>query len=129
LSVTCTLSVVFSWYTVFLHQLNWLPQYGWNIVESGDKHHNHPSIIKIKLIWFDWMIYFQTYNKTTSMVAYKSDSHIRETCRALNVLYVYDRSYEPYLIYWLFPLQLAFQRSSEKTTEIGKYYCREYITK
>ena len=63
------------------------------------------------------------------MVAYKSDSHIRETCRALNVLYVYDRSYEPYLIYWLFPLQLAFQRSSEKTTEIGKYYCREYITK
>lgn len=63
----------------------------------------------------------ETYNKTTCMVAYKSDSHIKETCRALNVLYVYDRSYEPYLIHWLFPLQLAFQRSSEKTTEIGEH--------
>ncbi|CAC5371615.1 unnamed protein product [Mytilus coruscus] len=63
----------------------------------------------------------ETYNKTTSMVAYKSDSHIKESCRALNVLYVYDRSYEPYLIHWLFPLQLAFQRSSNTTTEIGEH--------
>ena len=39
----------------------------------------------------------------------REDPHIRESSKALNILYVYDRSYEPYLIYWLFPLQLAFQ--------------------
>jgi hypothetical protein len=40
LSVTCDRSVVFSG---FLHQLNWPPQYDWNIVESSVRHHNsHP---------------------------------------------------------------------------------------
>ena len=39
----------------------------------------------------------------------KDQPHIKECAKALNILYVYDRSYEPYLIYWLFPLQLAFQ--------------------
>lgn len=53
------------------------------------------------------------------MVAFKSSEHMREASRVLNVLYVYDRSYEPYLIHWLFPLQIAFQNSSEKTTEKG----------
>jgi hypothetical protein len=38
LSVTCDRSVVFSWYTRFLHQ-NWPPRYNWNIVESDVKHH------------------------------------------------------------------------------------------
>jgi hypothetical protein len=33
-------SVVFSGYSGFLHQENWLPWYNWNIVESGIKHHN-----------------------------------------------------------------------------------------
>ena len=40
------------------------------------------------------------------------EPHVRESAKALNILYVYDRSYEPYLIYWLFPLQLAFQDSA-----------------
>jgi hypothetical protein len=35
LSVTCGRSVVFSRYSHFLHQSNWLPWYNWNIVESG----------------------------------------------------------------------------------------------
>ena len=40
LSATCDRSVVFSG---FLHQLNWPPQYDWNIVESSVRHHNsHP---------------------------------------------------------------------------------------
>jgi hypothetical protein len=39
LPVTCDGSVVFSGYSGFLHQKNWLPQYNWNIVESGIKHH------------------------------------------------------------------------------------------
>jgi hypothetical protein len=37
LSVTCGRSVDFSGYSGFLHQQNWLPQYSWNIVESGIK--------------------------------------------------------------------------------------------
>ena len=32
-------AVVFSGYSGFLHQLNWLPRYNWNIVERGVKHH------------------------------------------------------------------------------------------
>ena len=39
LSVTCHRSVVFSGFSGFLHQLNVLPRYNWNIVESGVKHH------------------------------------------------------------------------------------------
>ena len=40
LSVTCGRSVVFSGYSVFLHQLNWPTGYNWNIVESDVKHNN-----------------------------------------------------------------------------------------
>jgi len=54
------------------------------------------------------------------MVAYKTGDHLKEAIRALNVLYVYDRSYEPYLIHWLFPLQVAFQKPFEKSVEKGK---------
>jgi hypothetical protein len=43
LSVTCHRSVVFSGYSSFLHQLNWQPQYNWNIVESVIKHLSLPS--------------------------------------------------------------------------------------
>jgi hypothetical protein len=39
---------------------------------------------------------------------------MKEAIRTLNVLYVYDRSYEPYLIYWLFPLQIAFQHQGQQ---------------
>ena len=39
LSVTCDRSVVFSGYSWFLHQQNWLPWYSWNFVESGVKQH------------------------------------------------------------------------------------------
>ncbi|XP_053375803.1 uncharacterized protein LOC123533294 isoform X1 [Mercenaria mercenaria] len=51
----------------------------------------------------------ETYNKTTCLVPFKSPEHMKEAIRTLNVIYVYDRSYEPYLIHWLFPLQIAFQ--------------------
>ena len=33
----------------FLHQQNWLPQYNWNIVESGVKHHKPKPLSKICL--------------------------------------------------------------------------------
>ena len=38
-TVTCDRSVVFFEYSGFLHQKNWPPQYSWNIVENGVKHH------------------------------------------------------------------------------------------
>jgi hypothetical protein len=52
LSVICDRSVVFSGYSCFLHQLNWLPRYtsNWNIVESGVKHHNLPLKILQNII-------------------------------------------------------------------------------
>jgi hypothetical protein len=40
----------------------------------------------------------------------EDDGVLKESAKALNVLYTYDKSYEPYLTYWLFPLQLAFQK-------------------
>ena len=62
----------------------------------------------------------QTYSKTTSMVPYKHMEHMKETIRALNVLYVYDRSYEPYLVQWLFPMQLAFRDKQAMSDDMGE---------
>jgi hypothetical protein len=36
----------------FLHQYNWPPQYNWNIVESGIKHHNIQTLYIIIYIYF-----------------------------------------------------------------------------
>ncbi|KAK6967406.1 hypothetical protein BgiMline_027221 [Biomphalaria glabrata] len=63
----------------------------------------------------------ETYSKTTSMVPYKHMDHLKEAIRALNVLYVYDRSYEPYLVYWLFPLQLAFRNKEAMLDDKGEH--------
>ena len=63
----------------------------------------------------------ETYGKTTSMVPFKQTEHMKETMRSLNVLYVYDRSYEPYLIHWLFPLQLAFRNKQAMSDDMGEH--------
>ncbi|XP_064612744.1 LOW QUALITY PROTEIN: uncharacterized protein LOC135476597 [Liolophura sinensis] len=55
----------------------------------------------------------EKYSRTVGMVPHNQQAHLREAARVLNVLYVYDRSYEPYLIDWLFPLQLALRDSSD----------------
>ena len=49
------LSMVFSGYSGFLHQLNWPPRYSWNIIGSGIKHHRHNPNLIIK-----WISYFVT---------------------------------------------------------------------
>ena len=41
-------------------------------------------------------------------VYFRSKSLIKDTIKALNILYTYDQTYEPYLILWLFPLQVSF---------------------
>ncbi|GFO41253.1 hypothetical protein PoB_006775800 [Plakobranchus ocellatus] len=63
----------------------------------------------------------ETYSKTTSMVPYKHMEHMKEAIRALNVLYVYDRSYEPYLVQWLFPMQLAFRDKEAMSDDRGEH--------
>ena len=40
----------------FLHQLNWPPQYNWNIVESGVKNHK-PNQIIMKNSWDDFFLF------------------------------------------------------------------------
>jgi hypothetical protein len=42
----------------FLHQLNWMPWYNWNIVESGVKHHQTNEQTKIFVTMSQWWIYF-----------------------------------------------------------------------
>ncbi|XP_072326028.1 uncharacterized protein [Scyliorhinus torazame] len=57
----------------------------------------------------------ETFEKTPCMQPYATNEQmILEASKTLNVLYVYDGTYEPYLIYWLFPLQIAFKHSSAK---------------
>ncbi|KAK7475022.1 hypothetical protein BaRGS_00033703 [Batillaria attramentaria] len=63
----------------------------------------------------------ETYSKTVSMLPYKHIEHVKEAARALNVLYVYDRSYEPYLINWLFPLQIAFRDKDQHSQDHGEH--------
>ncbi|KAK2173209.1 hypothetical protein NP493_892g01013 [Ridgeia piscesae] len=50
--------------------------------------------------------------------------HLVEAAKALNVLYVCSNTYESYLIYWLYPLQLAFPSDSgqgEHVYELAMY--------
>ena len=47
LSVTCDRLVVFSGYSGYLHQQNWLSWYSWKIVESGVKYHKPNPISKV----------------------------------------------------------------------------------
>ena len=60
-------------------------------------------------------IILQVHDQTPGMRAYQADDrHMKDATKALNVLHCFDRSYEPYLIYWLFPLQLAFREQAGK---------------
>lgn len=51
----------------------------------------------------------EKFESTLCMQHYKGTSHVGNCSQALNVLYTYNRSYEPYLVHWLFPLQVALQ--------------------
>ena len=48
--MTCSRSVVFSGYSGFLLQSNWLPGYNWSIAQSGVKHHIPNLWIRDKVI-------------------------------------------------------------------------------
>ncbi|XP_053311919.1 uncharacterized protein LOC128473690 [Spea bombifrons] len=54
----------------------------------------------------------EKYGSTPCMQNFAGDEKmILESSKTLNVLYVYDGTYEPYLIHWLFPIQLAFKQT------------------
>ncbi|XP_040195307.1 uncharacterized protein LOC120928273 [Rana temporaria] len=55
----------------------------------------------------------EKYGSTPSMYQFTTQEQmIHEASKSLNVLYVYNGTYEPYLIHWLFPLQVAFRQTS-----------------
>ncbi|XP_062887162.1 uncharacterized protein LOC134336705 [Mobula hypostoma] len=57
----------------------------------------------------------EKFEKTPCMQPFATNERmLLEASKALNVLYVYDGTFQPYLIYWLFPLQVAFKHSSSK---------------
>ncbi|XP_069827888.1 uncharacterized protein [Dendropsophus ebraccatus] len=59
----------------------------------------------------------EKFESTPSMCPFASDEvMIKESSKSLNILYVYNGVYEPYLIHWLFPLQMAF-RETPSTAE------------
>ncbi|XP_068124854.1 uncharacterized protein [Hyperolius riggenbachi] len=54
----------------------------------------------------------EKYGSTPSMYQFATNEHmIDETCKSLNILYVYNGTYEPYLVHWIFPLQIAFRQT------------------
>ncbi|XP_019641118.1 PREDICTED: uncharacterized protein LOC109482733 isoform X6 [Branchiostoma belcheri] len=56
----------------------------------------------------------EMYDRTPGMQAYSQPEQLKEAARVLNILYTYDRSYEPYLIHWLFPLQLVYREGCDQ---------------
>nr|XP_032640826.1 uncharacterized protein LOC116827409 isoform X4 [Chelonoidis abingdonii] len=67
----------------------------------------------------------EKYEKTPCMHSFATNEHmISETSKTLNVLYVFNGTWEPYLIYWLFPLQMAFKQimpTAEHPYELAMY--------
>ncbi|XP_064159866.1 uncharacterized protein LOC135237057 isoform X2 [Anguilla rostrata] len=57
----------------------------------------------------------EAYEQTPCMQAFAtSERMISESCKALNILYVHSGVYQPCLVHWLFPLQIAFQQTATK---------------
>ncbi|XP_063810104.1 uncharacterized protein LOC135031779 isoform X2 [Pseudophryne corroboree] len=57
----------------------------------------------------------EKFRSTPSMYQFATDEQmINESSKSLNVLYVYNGTYEPYFIHWLFPLQMAFKQIAPK---------------
>ncbi|XP_014342730.1 uncharacterized protein LOC106703128 [Latimeria chalumnae] len=67
----------------------------------------------------------EEYEGKPCMQVFATDEQmILESSKALNVLYVFNGAYEPYLILWLFPLQVAFKQTSpngEHPYELAMY--------
>ncbi|XP_071484285.1 uncharacterized protein [Diadema antillarum] len=51
----------------------------------------------------------EKYSSTPCLLKHRDQTIVREARETLNVLYVFNRSYQPFFIHWLYPLQLALQ--------------------
>uniref|UniRef100_W5M7Z8 Uncharacterized protein n=1 Tax=Lepisosteus oculatus TaxID=7918 RepID=W5M7Z8_LEPOC len=61
----------------------------------------------------------EKYERTPSMQAFATNEQmISESSKVLNILYVHSGIYEPYLIHWLFPLQMAFRQTDSKAEHL-----------
>ncbi|XP_030077987.1 uncharacterized protein LOC115482380 [Microcaecilia unicolor] len=67
----------------------------------------------------------EVYENTPCMHLFATNEHmILETSKTLNVLYVHNGTYKPYLIHWLFPLQMALKQNmptAEHPYELAMY--------
>ncbi|XP_013392664.1 uncharacterized protein LOC106160570 [Lingula anatina] len=69
----------------------------------------------------------EIYETTPSMMPFNYELHLKESARSLNVLYVYDRRYEPYLVHWLFPMQIAFREQNHQVLAEHIYELAMYL--
>nr|XP_033778362.1 uncharacterized protein LOC117349253 [Geotrypetes seraphini] len=67
----------------------------------------------------------EVYENTSCMQLFATNEHmILETSKTLNILYVHSGTYKPYLIHWLFPLQVALKQNlptAEHPYELAMY--------
>ncbi|XP_069077690.1 uncharacterized protein [Pleurodeles waltl] len=67
----------------------------------------------------------ETYENTPCLQPFATNEYmILETCKTLNILFVYNGRYEPYLIHWLLPLQVALKQTpaaAEHPYELAMY--------
>lgn len=83
-------------------------------------HHNTSSLLTDRAIrstlWqqIDSAV-IETYGRVASLRPYDTDEHQMEAARALNILHVYNKNFEPILVFWLFPIQLTFNYAVKST--------------
>ena len=105
MSVTYDRAVVFSVYSGFLHQWNWMPRYNWNIVESGIKHHkpNHTkpsSHLRFKMVQQKGEKLFQLWVWVVSL--YKESALLPNASQNNTVMYLLIKVYLNYVTTWKF---------------------------
>ncbi|CAI9715469.1 Hypothetical predicted protein [Octopus vulgaris] len=94
-------------------------QFGQKLQSNLKKLHiKHPLHSPIKDLIENTVI--ETYNKTPSMQLYKSTAYMKEASRVLNALYIYNQSYQPFYVLWLFPMQIALADLADKNSTEGE---------
>lgn len=57
------------------------------------------------------------YNHHPSLKSLDADAHLLEAVHVLNMLYVYNRSFNPIYVFWLCPLQISIERDTLSEVE------------
>ena len=56
----------------------------------------------------------QTYRRSPGLQGSMTDTHLKDAIDALNAFYISERAYEVHMIFWLYPIQLAFEDVSHQ---------------